>query len=59
VVPRVIARLRRALPFGLEWAAHELPVLTGEVMAALQKRLWDLNEWRASDDRRIAPLAPA
>jgi transposase len=57
VAPRGIARLRRVLPSVLEDAANGLPVLTREVMAELQERLWDLDERIASYDRRIAQLA--
>ena len=57
VVPQGIARLRRVLPSVLEDAANGLPVLTREVMAEVQERLWDLDERIASYDRRIAQLA--
>jgi transposase len=57
VVPQGLARLRRVLPSVLEDAANGLPVLTREVMAELQERLWDLDERIASYDRRIAQLA--
>jgi transposase len=57
VVPQGIARLRRVLPSVLEDEANGLPVLTREVMAELQERLWDMDERIASYDRRIAQLA--
>jgi transposase len=57
VVPQGIARLRHGLPSVLGDAANGLPVLTREVMAEWQQRLWDLDERLASYDRRIAHLA--